>query len=132
MKMTRILAGAIVAISVSGGAMAQTALAGSDLILPATAAPAVDMVILKTEVAGRSGSFSIVVTNTGAVAVTGAAVTDDAGLGGVCPKANPVTVSGNGVPEGRFTIANLSRPGIALGALLPGQSATLTYSCQGN
>jgi hypothetical protein len=120
-------AGVIIAMSVSGAALAQTALKGSDLILPATA----DMIILKTENSGRSGSFSVVVTNTGSVEVTGAAVTDIAGLGGICPKTSAVTITGNGVPEGSFTIANLSGSGIALGTLQPGQSATLTYSCQG-
>lgn len=124
-------AGVIIGMSVSGVALAQTALTGSDLILPATAAPTADMIILKTENSGRSGSFLIVVSNTGSVAVTGAAVTDKAGLGGFCSKANPVLISGDGVPEGSFTIANLSGSGIVLGTLQPGQSATLTYSCQG-
>ena len=123
--------GATIAMSVSGSALAQTALGGSDLILPATAAPTADMIILKTENAGRTGSFSVVVTNTGSVEVTGAAVTDIAGLGGICPKTNAVTITGNGVPEGSFTIANLSGSGIALGTLQPGQSAAITYSCQG-
>lgn len=126
-----ITAAATFAISVSGNALAQTALEGSELILPDTAPSSADMIILKTENAGRSDSFSIVVSNTGAVAVTGAAVTDNAGLGGFCPKGNPVIVTGDGVPEGSFTIANLSGSGIALGTLQPGQSATLTYSCQG-
>lgn len=114
----------------SGTAFAQTALGGSDLILPVTASPSADMVILKTESAGRFGSFSIAVTNTGPVAVTGALVTDKPGLGGNCSNSNPVVITGNGVPEGSFTLTNLSGSGIALAALQPGQTATLTYSCQ--
>ena len=124
-------AGAAIAMPLSGAALAQTALEGSELILPATAAPTADMIILKTENDGRLGSFSVVVTNTGSVEVTGAAVTDNTGLGGVCPKTNAVIIVGNGVPEGSYTIANLSGSGIVLGTLQPGQSATLTYSCQG-
>ena len=114
----------------SGAAFAQTALGGSDLILPVTASPSADMVLLKTESASRFGSFSIAVTNTGPVAVTGALVTDKPGLGGNCSNSNPVVITGNGVPEGSFTLTNLSGLGIALAALQPGQTATLTYSCQ--
>lgn len=121
-------AGFVAALLVSGNALAQTALIGSDLILPTTAPSNADMIILKTEASGR---FSVVVSNTGSVAVSGAVVTDTGGAGGFCPKNNPVTIKGDGVPEGSFTIANLSSSGIALGTLQPGQSATLTYSCQG-
>lgn len=112
-----------------GAALAQTALDGSELILPATTALTADMVILKIESAGRSGSYALAVSNTGPVAVTGAMVTDKAGQGEACPSANPLTITGGGVPSGSFTIANLSTPGIALGTLEPGQTASLTYSC---
>lgn len=121
----------LAALLASGNASAQTALPGSDLILPATASPTADMVNLKTQNAGRSDSFSVTVTNTGSVQVIGALVTDTGGNGGYCAKSNAVIITGNGVPEGTFTIANLSGAGIALGALQPGQSATLNYSCQG-
>jgi uncharacterized repeat protein (TIGR01451 family) len=122
-------AGPFIAISVSGSALAQTALSGSDLILPATAAPTADMIILKTMGVGGLDKYSVAVTNTGPVPVTGAVVTDTADTGGICPKNNPVTITGSGVPEGSFTIANLTGSGIALVTLDPGQSATLTYSC---
>lgn len=118
----------VAALTVSGNALAQTALEGSDLVLPATAPFNADMIILKTE---TSSGFSVVVSNTGSVAVSGAIVIDTGGAGGFCPKNNPVTITGDGVPEGSFTIANLSGSGIALGTLQPGQSATLSYSCQG-
>ena len=118
----------IIAVSLSGSAMAQIALSGSDLILPATAPLTADMVILKTANSGSIASFSVVVTNTGTEAVTGAVVTDTADT---CSKINPVTITGNGVPEGSFTIANLTGSGIALDTLQSGQTATLTYTCQG-
>ena len=128
----QLVAGLIIAASASGTALAQTALSGSDLVLPTTAAPTADMIILKTEGVGGFDKFSILVTNTGSVAVTGAMVTDSAGTGGACPKSNHVTITGSGVPEGSFTIASLTGAGIALGTLNPGQSATLTYSCKVN
>ena len=122
-------AGSVAMLLVSGNALAQDALGGSDLILPADAPPTADMVNLKTENRGL-GSFAIVISNTGAVAVTGAIVRDTGGTGGFCAKNNPVTITGDGVPEGSFEISNLFGSGIALGTLQPGQSATLTYSCQ--
>ena len=81
---------------------------------------------------GSSVTYSVVVTNTGPDPVTGAVVTDVVGPGLTCPGGNAVTITGNGVPGGSFTIANLTGAGIALGTLNPGQSATLTYSCQVN
>ena len=123
-------AGSVAMLLVSSAAPAQDALTGSDLILPADAPPTADMVNLKTE-DRRLNSFSVVISNTGTVAVTGAVVKDTAGTGGFCTKNNPVTITGSGVPEGSFTITNLSGSGITLGTLQPGQSATLTYSCQG-
>jgi uncharacterized repeat protein (TIGR01451 family) len=138
MKVTRsfsklvLLAAPVIFLPVSASAQAQTALSGSDLILPATAAPNTDIVNLKTASVGGRDSYSILITNTGPVAVTGAVVTDTADNGRNCPRSNAVTITGNGVPEGSFKIANLVNPGIALGTLQPGQSATLTYSCQVN
>ena len=127
-----LLAASAIFLSISAGAQVQTALSGSDLILPAAAAPNTDMVNLKTQAVGGQGRYSVLVTNTGTVAVTGAVVTDIPGAGETCPRNNPVAITGNGVPDGSFTISNLVSPGIALGTLQPGQSAILTYSCQGN
>lgn len=118
------------ALQGSGIAYAQAALPGSDLILPVDAPSTADMVNLKTENTG-SNSFSIVISNTGSVAVTGAVVKDTGGTNGFCANDNSVTITGSGVPEGSFTITNLSGSGITLGTLQPGQSATLTYACQG-
>jgi uncharacterized repeat protein (TIGR01451 family) len=138
MKVTRplsklvLLAAPVIFLSIPAGAQTQTALSGSDLILPATAAPNTDMVNLKTANADGRDSYSVLITNTGPVAVTGAVVTDSADNGRNCPRSNAVTITGNGVPEGSFKVANLVNPGIALGTLQPGQSATLTYSCQVN
>ena len=124
---TAVFAAALLA---SGTAFAQTALYGSDLILPADAPSTADMVNLKTENGGMN-KFTVVISNTGTVAVTGAIVKDTGGTGGFCAKNNLVTITGDGVPEGSFTIANLSGLGITLGTLQPGQSATLSYTCQG-
>jgi hypothetical protein len=126
----RLAIATVMTIAVSGSAFGQTALDGSELILP-SAAPTADMVILKTQNSSNSNVFSIAVTNTGPVAVNGALVTDTGGTSGICTKTNPVTVTINGVPAGTATIANLSAPGIVLGTIQPGQSATLHYTCQG-
>lgn len=82
--------------------------------------------------AGSSVTYSVVVTNTGPDPVTGAVVTDVIGTRLTCPAGNAVTITGNGVPAGSFTIANLTGAGITLGTLSSGQSATLSYSCQVN
>lgn len=121
----------VIAGAFSVGALAQDALFGSDLILPADAPSTADMVILKTQDGGGFDKFKIVVTNTGSVAVTGATVIDKAGNGGLCSKDNPVTITGDGVPAGAFKISDLDGAGIALGTLNSGQSATISYSCQG-
>ena len=127
-----LVAGSIAAVSVSGAALAQTALFGSELIIPPTPENlTADVVILKTEASGRVNSFNVVVTNTGSSPVIGAIVTDKGGNGGHCPKISPVTITGGGVPEGSFTVANLNNAGITLGTLQSGQSATITYTCQG-
>jgi uncharacterized repeat protein (TIGR01451 family) len=127
-----LMAAPAVIVSVTATAQAQTALAGSDLIMPQSVAPGADMVNLKTAVVGGQDRFSILITNTGQIAVNGAAVTDTVATGGNCPRNNAVTIAGNGIPDGKFTVNNLAAPGIALGILQPGQSATLTYSCQVN
>ena len=124
-------AASIAAVSVSSAALAQTALFGSDLVIPATPANATaDVVLLKTEASGSFNSFKVVITNTGPSAVIGAIVTDKGGIDGRCSKNNPVTITGGGVPEGIFTVANLNDAGITLGTLQPGQTVTFTYSCQ--
>jgi len=84
-----------------------------------------------TVTSGTSTLYTLVVTNNGPGTVTGAIAKDTPISGLTCPPANAVTITGNGVPPGSFTMSNLSA-GIALGALAAGQSATLTFTCTVN
>jgi hypothetical protein len=120
------------AFSACGTALAQSALAGSDIVLPPSAPSNADLIHLKTADSGGFDSFKIVVTNSGSVAVTGVVVKDQAGNGGPCASNNPVPVTGSGTPEGAFKISDLTSSGIALGTLSSGQSAILSYSCRSN
>jgi uncharacterized repeat protein (TIGR01451 family) len=82
---------------------------------------------------GQATTYTLVVTNDGATAVTGAVVRDAPGAGITCPAGNAVTISGDGVPAGSFTVGDLTGAnGIMLGALAAGQSATLSFNCQVN
>lgn len=99
--------------------------------------PSVDLSVTKsngvsTAYSGTNVTYAVVVTNNGPDAITGAVVNDIPGTGISCPAANPVVISGNGVPAGSFTFSNLSGAGIALGTLESGQSATLTFTCEVN
>lgn len=78
---------------------------------------------------GATTTYTLVVTNNGPDSVTGAVVTDIPGIGITCPATNEVTITGNGVPTGTFTVADLTGSGIVLGVLANGQSATLSISC---
>ncbi len=80
-------------------------------------------------ITGSTTSYTITVTNNGPDLVTGALVTDVIGSGLTCPASNAVTLAGDGVPAGTFTIGDLTGAGITLGTLNDGQSITLTYSC---
>lgn len=112
-----------------------------------TVSPSADLSVTKTNTPGVNGdvdqaadtvtfgttvSYTITARNSGPDPVTGAVVTDTVGTRLNCPAANPVSISGSGVPAGSFTIANLTGPGITLGTLTAGQSAALTFSCQVN
>ncbi|ALN91192.1 conserved repeat domain protein [Lysobacter gummosus] len=82
---------------------------------------------------GQATTYTLVVTNDGTTAVTGAVVRDAPGAGITCPAGNAVTISGDGVPAGSFTVADLTgSTGIVLGALGAGQRATLSFNCQVN
>jgi uncharacterized repeat protein (TIGR01451 family) len=99
--------------------------------------PNADLVMTKSNgtnsvISGSSTSYSLTITNNGPAAATGALVQDTPGAGITCAAADPVTISGSGVPAGTFTIGDLTGAGIALGTLKAGQSATLSYSCQIN
>jgi len=102
-----------------------------------TVNPSVDLSIAKSNgvssvYSGSTITYNLVVTNNGPDSSNGAVVTDVVGTGLTCPAANPVTITGSGVPSGSFTISNLTGVGITLGTLANGQSVTLTYSCQVN
>jgi uncharacterized repeat protein (TIGR01451 family) len=97
-------------------------------------APLADFVVTKsngtgTVMSGSTTSYTLTITNSGPAAATGAVVQDAPGAGITCPVAGPVSISGNGVPVGTFTIGDLTGAGIALGTLASSQSATLSYAC---
>ncbi|UHQ23217.1 DUF11 domain-containing protein [Lysobacter sp. 5GHs7-4] len=82
---------------------------------------------------GSAVTYTLVVTNNGPATVTGAVVRDAPGAELTCAAGNPVTITGNGVPSGSFTVADLTGAGgIVLGQLNVGQSATLRYDCTVN
>ncbi|MBT2745267.1 MULTISPECIES: DUF11 domain-containing protein [unclassified Lysobacter] len=82
---------------------------------------------------GQTTTYTLVVTNDGTTAVTGAIVRDTPGAGITCPSGNAVNITGAGVPAGSFTVADLiGANGIVLGALAGGQTTTLSFTCQVN
>jgi uncharacterized repeat protein (TIGR01451 family) len=102
-----------------------------------TVSPSVDLVVAKTNgttsvTSGDTTTYTLSVTNNGPDAAIGAIVSDAPGSGLTCPVTNAVAITGDGIPAGSFTIANLTGAGITLGTLASGQTATLTYSCQVN
>ncbi|MFT3763525.1 MAG: hypothetical protein QM761_13160 [Pseudoxanthomonas sp.] len=99
--------------------------------------PSVDLSIQKSAdptsvVSGGSVQYTVVATNNGPDAVTGAVVTDTPGAGLTCPPANPVTCTSSATPSacpaGALTVQNLLS-GVALGALGDGETATFTFTC---
>lgn len=102
-----------------------------------TVAPSVDLSITKTNnqdtvSSGQTVTYTLVVSNAGPDAAVGAVVTDVPGAGLTCPAGNTVTLTGDGVPAGSFTMADLTSTGITLGSLSAGQSTTITYTCTVN
>jgi uncharacterized repeat protein (TIGR01451 family) len=99
--------------------------------------PVVDLSITKSNgvdavTTGDTITYTLVISNAGPDAATGAVVTDTPGAGLTCPATNVVTITGDGVPAGSYTIADLTGAGITLGTLGDGQSATVTYNCTVN
>ena len=106
-----------------------------DLVLTKTNTPGVNGEVDQandTVTSGANTTYTIRVTNVGPDDADGAVVTDAAGAGLACSSTAPVTITGDGVPAGSFTFADLSGGGITLGTLSNGQTAVLTYSCQVN
>ncbi|MEP4804127.1 MAG: hypothetical protein ABJZ69_06930 [Hyphomicrobiales bacterium] len=85
-----------------------------------------------TVTSGTTTAYTLVVTNNGPDAITGAIVTDAPSSGITCPGANPVTITGSGVPAGAFTFSDLIGSGVVLATLSNGEQTTLTYSCSVN
>tara|TARA_R110000787_G_scaffold280905_1_gene391911 strand:+ start:19942 stop:21672 length:1731 start_codon:yes stop_codon:yes gene_type:complete len=109
--------------------------ASVDLAITKTNTPGVNGEVDQTAdtvTSGTTTTYTLVATNNGPDSVTGAIVTDTPTSGITCPGTNTVTITGDGVPVGSFTISNLTGGGIALATLANGQSATLTFSCQVN
>lgn len=79
---------------------------------------------------GDISAYSLTVFNNGGQAATGVIVRDTPVSGLICQASDPVNISGSGVPVGSFTIGDLVGPGIVLGTLQPGESATLTIECE--
>ncbi|WP_151972455.1 CshA/CshB family fibrillar adhesin-related protein [Erythrobacter sp. EC-HK427] len=106
-----------------------------DLALTKTNTPGVNGEVDQlddTLISGSTTTYTIRVTNTGPDDAVGAILTDTPGAGLTCDAASPVTITGDGVPAGSFTIADLTGAGITLGTLSTGQTTTLSYSCQVN
>ena len=85
-----------------------------------------------TVITGSTTTYTITVRNNGPDTASNVLVTDTVGAGLTCPAGNTVTITGNGVPSGSFTVGDLTGAGITLNTLADGQSATLSYSCQVN
>ncbi|MFT4255642.1 MAG: DUF11 domain-containing protein [Pseudoxanthomonas sp.] len=97
----------------------------------------VDLAIEKTAdvttaTSGDSITYTLVVTNNGPDAVTGAVVTDVPGTGLTCASDNAVTCTSSAAtsacPAGTLTVQNLL-DGVALGALGDDETATFTFTC---
>lgn len=108
------------------------------------APPSADLAITKTNTAGVNGevdqaddtvtsgtttTYTVTVINNGPNGVTGALITDVVGSGLTCAGTDSVTLSGDGVPAGSFTIADLTGAGIALGRLENTESTVISYTC---
>lgn len=103
-----------------------------DLVITKTNTPGVNGEIDQandTVTSGSTTTYTLVVTNNGPDSVTGAIVTDTPTSGLTCPGSNAVTITGDGVPSGSFTIADLTVGGIVLGNLGNGEATILVFDC---
>lgn len=99
--------------------------------------PVVDLSIAKSNgvdevTSGQSITYTLVVSNAGPDTATGAVVSDNPGAGLSCPVSGTVTITGDGVPSGSYTIGDLTTTGITLGSIAAGQATTITYTCTVN
>ncbi len=117
---------------------------GDDLSESITVTSSVDLIITKTNTAGINGevdqaddtlisgtttTYIITVTNNGPDTAVGAVVRDVIVSGLTCDGSNSVTITGDGVPNGSFFVADLTGAGITLGTLTVNQSTFLSYDC---
>jgi hypothetical protein len=117
----------VLACAITVQAAAQARLDPPGLTIPPESRkPATD---IRAEKTATARGFEISVGNHGTDTVTGIVVTERAGSGRACPAATTVTITGSGVPEGRFTLADLTGSGITLSPLSGDQLATISYSC---
>ncbi|MBX9400917.1 DUF11 domain-containing protein [Lysobacter sp. BMK333-48F3] len=121
----------------NGTSFSLTAAAGDDLTCTFgnTRAPLADLAISKTNGVstvsrGATTTYTIVVTNNGPDAVTGAILTDPAGSRQGLSCTTPPSCTGAACPGG-LTLAQLES-GVALGALANGATVTVTLSCTVN
>ncbi|WP_031370362.1 prealbumin-like fold domain-containing protein, partial [Lysobacter antibioticus] len=131
----------------NGSSFSLTPVAGDDLTctLSNTRAPLADLVITKTNTPGsgpndQSGDsvvrgattlYSIVVTNNGPDAVTGAILRDPIANHSNLSCTTPPTCSGSACPLTPITLSTLDT-GVTLGTLANGASITVTLSCTVN
>ncbi len=107
----------------------------TDLSITKTNTPGVNSEVDQsgdTLTSGATTEYILTVTNNGPDSVQGAVVTDIVGAGLTCNATDIVTISGDGVPTGSFTIGDLTGAGITLETLADGEAATLTYTCEVN
>lgn len=103
-----------------------------DLSVTKTNTPGVNGEVDQTDdivTSGTTSTYVIMATNNGPDFAFGSVVSDSIVSGLTCDAANAVTISGDGVPSGSFTVADLTGSGITLGTLENGQSTQLSYDC---
>lgn len=82
---------------------------------------------------GSTVTYYVTATNNGPGSAIGVNLVERLRSGVSCTGSGPIrSVSGNAMPGGSFTIADLTGPGITLTKLDLGQSTTVSYSCQVN
>lgn len=130
--------------SAASGDQPDLSTTGDMLSASVTVTPSFDLEVRKTNTPGVNGdadqagdgvitgsttTYTITVINNGPDEATGVVVSDTPGTGITCSASIPVSITGDGVPTGSFTFADLSGAGITLGTLADGDSAALTFSC---